>query len=211
MLPRGETLAEAGGQGQDALVPQGSRRIAVLGGSFDPPHVAHVLAALYVLLTGDVEEVLVVPVFEHAFGKRLAAFEDRVRLCELAFAGIPCVSISRVEATLPLPNRTLLTLERLQAERPDARFRLVVGSDVLGDAHKWHAFDRVTELAPLLVVPRAGFGDRVLLPEVSSTEVRELLARRDAGALRDLARLVPKAVLDDALSRGLYAADVSSP
>src|SRR4051812_50118580 len=57
--------------------------IALFGGSFDPPHVGHLLAAAYVLATEPVGELWLVPVNEHPFGKRLAApFEHRAALCE---------------------------------------------------------------------------------------------------------------------------------
>jgi nicotinate-nucleotide adenylyltransferase len=185
-----------------------AQRVALLGGSFDPPHVAHVLLAAYVLLMGEVDEVLVVPVCEHAFGKRLAPFADRVALCELAFAGLRQVRVSRVEEELPHPNRTLATLQRLKQQDPELRLRLLVGSDVLADAAKWHAFDEVVALAPLLVVPRPGHaaGEALVMPDVSSTRVRELLTQRgDPAALRELSALVPRAVLDYALENQLYA------
>jgi nicotinate-nucleotide adenylyltransferase len=188
-------------------VPESSgRRIAVLGGSFDPPHVAHVLLATFVLLLGEVDEVLVVPVFEHAFGKRLAPFEERLRLCELAFAPLRGVGVSRIEADLPRPNRTLVTLEHLAKARPDASFRLVVGSDVLLDAHKWYAFDELTRRAPLLIVPRAGYPHpgAAALPDVSSTFVRELLMRRDQAAVDELRGVVPSACLAYILEKNLY-------
>ena len=60
------------------------RRVAIFGGSFNPPHVAHALAVVYALSVAPIDEVLVVPVFRHPFSKELAPFEDRVRMCELA-------------------------------------------------------------------------------------------------------------------------------
>ncbi len=190
-------------------MPDGQHhRVALLGGSFDPPHVAHALLAAYVLMTGEIDEVLVVPVFEHAFGKRLAPFADRLALCELAFAALRAVTVSPVEAALPSPSRTLTTLQHLQQERPSAAFRLVVGSDVLADAPKWYAFDEVTRRAPLLVVPRPGYPHPggAVLPDVSSTRVRELLAKRSSDALAELRGLVPSACLAQILAKNLYAA-----
>jgi len=68
--------------------------VAIFGGSFDPPHISHVLAAVYASKVGGFEQVLVVPVFEHAFAKQLTPFAHRVALCEAAFAGIAGVSVS---------------------------------------------------------------------------------------------------------------------
>jgi len=184
---------------------------AVFGGSFDPPHVAHLLAASYVVAVAGCERVLVVPVHEHAFHKPLTAFEERVELCRACFCELPRVEVSTLEAELPKPNYTVRLLERLRSERPEEPLRLVVGSDVLPETERWHEFSRVQELAPPFVLTRRGYErpelGPALLPEVSSTRVRELLTRRgDPGAARELAWLVPKRVLERIAARGLYAA-----
>jgi nicotinate-nucleotide adenylyltransferase len=188
------------------------KSVAIYGGSFDPPHVSHVLAVVYALKTGGFERVLVVPVFEHAFHKQLTAFEHRTRMCELAFAGIAGVEVSRVERELQVPSLTLRTLEHLAAQHPYWQMRLLVGSDVLGDTAKWHAFDRVSELAPPYVVARPGYqhpdSRAALLPDVSSTRVREALAAVDDPAqLALLAVSVPSAVLSYITEHRLYASE----
>lgn len=180
-------------------------RVAIYGGSFDPPHVAHVLTAAYVLAVGGFSRVIVVPVFRHAFDKVLAPFEHRVRMCELAFAGLP-VEVSRVEAELAPPSYTLHTVERLVAEHPDWEPALVVGSDVLHESHKWHRFERLVALAPLFVVGRQGHAHPeappAVLPEVSSSEVRQLLA--EGTDARRLAAVVPLLVRQYVAAEGLY-------
>ncbi|HEY4107171.1 MAG TPA: nicotinate-nicotinamide nucleotide adenylyltransferase, partial [Polyangiaceae bacterium] len=157
------------------------KAVAIYGGSFDPPHISHVLAVVYALKVGGFDEVVVVPVFAHAFGKPLNPFEERVRLCELSFAGIAGVTVSTVERELQTPSRTLHTLEHLAKQHPDWQMRLLLGSDVLGETAKWHAFERITELAPPYIVARPGYEHpeacAALLPDISSTRVREALAR----------------------------------
>lgn len=183
--------------------------VAFYGGSFNPPHVAHVLTAAYVLSCFDVDQVVVAPVFEHAFDKALAPFDQRVALCELALAWLPGVQVSRIEETLDRPNFTLHTLQKLAAERPGDRLFLVVGSDVLFERPKWHAFDEVVALAPPIVLGRVGHehpeAPVPILPEVSSTRIRELLARPTTDSVeRELAALVPRAVLAHVRKHGLY-------
>src|SRR4051812_26752381 len=63
-------------------------RVAIFGGSFNPPHVGHQLAALWVLETAGVDELWFVPAFVHPFEKALAPFEDRRRMCERAAAAL---------------------------------------------------------------------------------------------------------------------------
>jgi nicotinate (nicotinamide) nucleotide adenylyltransferase len=99
-------------------------------------------------------------------------------MCELAMTPLRDVQISRIEATLPQPNRTLDTLEALASAHPGAHLRLVIGSDLLDETSHWHNFARIQALAPPIVVQRQGHlatSDAPALPEISSTEVRRRL------------------------------------
>ncbi len=160
--------------------------VAFYGGSFDPPHVGHVLAAAYLLAVAGFDRVLVVPVFEHAFAKPLLPFADRLSLCQLAFARLGGVQVSPIESELPHPNYTLDTLRALQQEHPDWQLRLVIGSDVLKETGQWRAFDEVRALAPLLVLGRHGYpapeAPLPVLPDISSSRLRAALATSSPGA-----------------------------
>src|SRR5262245_52962833 len=98
--------------------------IGLFGGSFNPPHVAHQLVALYVLETQPVDAVWIAPTFRHAFGKELASFADRVAMCRLAMAPLgERVVISEAEAELAarpgfVSSRTLHLVEMLRAQHP---------------------------------------------------------------------------------------------
>ena len=181
--------------------------VAVFGGSFNPPHIAHVLACALVLSVEEVDRVLVVPTYRHPFGKPLAPFDDRVRMCELAMGWVPGVEVSRVEEDLGGESRTLRTLERLKETHVDWRLRLVIGADIVAEAPRWLGFDTIAKLAPPIVLGRAkieapGAG-HVLLPEVSSTQVRAAIGR---GAWAEVEGLVPRAVLRHVRVQGLYGA-----
>jgi nicotinate-nucleotide adenylyltransferase len=180
--------------------------VCLFGGSFNPPHVAHVLAVAYVLSTEGVDQVLVIPCYRHPFNKELAPFEHRFAMCERAMSVLPRTTVSRVEQHLGGESRTLRTVEHLAAEHPDWRLRLLVGADILQEGRRWHAFERVTELAPPLVLGRAGVSSdgapRPLLPEVSSSAIRAALA---AGRRAELHALVPRDVLTYIEQHGLYA------
>ena len=181
------------------------RQTAILGGSFNPPHVAHVMATYWTLATQGVSEVWILPSYRHPFGKVLAPFEARVRMCELAAAPLRGLHVCTAEADLkddPLVGKTARTLEYLVEKHPDRRFTLVVGADIVADTPRWYRFDRVRELARVIVVGRAGeaaFGDGPVLPDVSSTVVRERLARGE-----DVSSLVPTGVLAYLKERELY-------
>ena len=188
-------------------------RVAVYGGSFDPPHVAHQLAIELVMSCGKVDRVLIVPVYEHAFQKSLAAFEHRVRMCELAMLDSGHAEVSSIESRLKHPNYTLDTLRALLAEHPDYELRLVVGADVLRDVAKWHKFDEVKRLAPVLPLGRAGVAcadaPPARLPDVSSSQIRRWLRGRPAASVSEplrsrLLQLLPEAVLRYIEENDLY-------
>ncbi|MGK4006062.1 nicotinate (nicotinamide) nucleotide adenylyltransferase [Sorangium sp. So ce1036] len=198
-----------------------ARRVAVFGGSFNPPHVAHVLAATYALSVAPIDEVLVVPVYRHPFSKELVPFEHRLAMCQLALGWLPRVSVSAVERDLGGESLTLRTLEHLAAAHPRWAMRLLVGADVLPDLPRWHRFDRIAQLAPPIVLGRSGFAASaaedlegagayaspglraadVRLPQISSSDIRRAFAAGDLDAVR---QRVPSAVLDYVLARGLY-------
>ncbi len=182
-----------------------ARSVAILGGSFNPPHVAHLMAAYWTLATGDVSEVWLLPAYVHPFGKELAPFDDRVRMCELAARGVRGVAVCTAERELvgdPLVGKTARTLEHLRAKHPDHAFSLVVGADILPETGSWYRWERVRELARIVIVGREGYPPvpgAPSLPAISSTEIRARLARGD-----DVSGLVPRKVLEYAAGRGLY-------
>ncbi len=178
--------------------------IALFGGSFNPPHLAHEMVCLYALETGLVDRVLMVPTFRHAFDKELVSFEDRFEMCRRAAALFgDRVEVSRIEEELGGESRTLRTLERLAADRPQARWRLVIGADILAETDSWYRWEDVVALAPPIVVGRGGYRNdtacRIIMPDFSSTEVRARLARGD-----DAVGLVSRSVMDYIAERGLY-------
>ncbi len=181
--------------------------VAIFGGSFNPPHLAHVLAVTVVLSRFDVARVLVVPTFQHPFSKALAPYEDRVRMCELAMGWLPRVEVSRVEEELGGESRTLRTIEHLKRTMPGTPLRFVMGADIVVESSKWFGFERITELAPPIILGRVGVdypgAPTPILPAISSTSVRARLGAPETST-HELEELVPKAVLEFALARGLY-------
>jgi nicotinate-nucleotide adenylyltransferase len=185
------------------------QRVAVFGGSFNPPHVAHLLAAVYALSTAPIDRV----------SKTLIDFEHRLAMCRLALGWVPRVEVSTVERELGGESLTLRLVEHLAAEHPELSLRLLIGADVLADLPKWHRFDRIAQIAPPLVLGRVGVvppedaGGRIghpggipmpsfpALPRVSSTEIRALVSAGDLDAVRGR---VPLSVLEYILSHGLY-------
>jgi nicotinate-nucleotide adenylyltransferase len=179
--------------------------VALLGGSFNPPHVAHLMVSQWVLTTQEVDQVWLLPSFAHPFGKALAPFADRVAMCELAVRSLRGAFVCPAEAELehdPLVGKTARTLEHLSVKHATYRFSLVIGADVLRDTAKWYRWDRVRELAGLIVVGREGYPPvegSPSFPAISSSAIRERIARGE-----DVSGLVPRRVLELVRERGLY-------
>jgi len=182
---------------------------AVFGGSFDPPHIGHLLAITAVLSLGRADDILMIPCVAHPFGKAAAPFDDRMAMCRLVAAEVPAgrAAVSDIERRRGLSGRTLDTLLAVRQEQPDRELRFLVGADILEEKDRWHRFDEIERLAPLIIVGRvagesrlAGAGG-VLLPvaEVSSTEVRRMIAARE-----DCSNLVIPPVLGYIDKKGLY-------
>src|SRR5580698_5766763 len=115
------------------------RTVALFGGSFNPPHVAHQLAVLWLLETQAIDELWFVPTFTHVFGKQLADYHHRVAMCELAAAALgQRARVSTVEAELArtpdfVASRTFDLLVHLEQAHPRVRFRLTIGADILAE------------------------------------------------------------------------------
>ncbi len=130
--------------------------LGIFGGSFDPPHVSHVLACLWALETGALDRIFVIPCLRHALGKQPAAsFEDRVEMCRLAVARLErWVEVLDIEGRRNEVSYTIDTIRLLQAKRPGHCWRLLIGEDILEQAPRWKMWEEVVRLAPPLVVPR---------------------------------------------------------
>jgi nicotinate-nucleotide adenylyltransferase len=180
----------------------------VFGGSFDPPHVGHVMAAAYAMSIGNLDQIIVVPTFQHPFEKNLAHFEHRLEMCMLAFDPIQNVKITAIEESLPTPSYMINTLEELFDEACAAsvneieEMRLVIGNDCLGEKDKWKDWDKIEELAPPFVIPRHVDKEEYnYLPDVSSSMIRSMceLSRWD-----EIYQRVPISVVDYIRVHKLY-------
>lgn len=183
----------------------------LFGGSFDPPHRAHVLVVAWALMEGLLDRVAVIPTARHAFGKQPGApFADRVAMCERAFSIFPeqRVVVDPIEGRREGTSYMIDTLRELERRHPGVAFRLIVGSDVADDLPRWREGEEVVRRAPPIVVPRqlVTEGDSAptpgALPLLSSTDVRRALETGN-----DIGPLVPRAVADYIRARGLYGTD----
>jgi nicotinate-nucleotide adenylyltransferase len=193
-------------------------RVGILGGTFDPVHVAHLILAEHAREALALDEVLFIPAGEpwRKSGRTIAPAEHRLAMLRLAVEGNEAFGISDIELRRSGPTYTADTLESLAGERLDDEFYFIVGADALADLPSWHEPARIVAHAVLAVAPRElqevnvaalnlpGLAARIEafpLPrvDISSTDIR---ARVAAGA--SIRYLVPETVGRYIREQGLY-------
>jgi len=179
-------------------------KTALFGGSFNPPHMGHQFACLYMLEGLGAQAVWLVPTFRHPFGKVLEAYEHRLQMCRLmARPFADRVVVDDVERRLGGDGRTIDLLTHLLAREPERQFHLVIGADVSKETASWHKWDEITKMVPVLIIGRGGIDAErstpIALPSLSSTDVREKLRQHD-----DVSGLVPQSVFAYIQEHRLY-------
>ncbi len=132
-------------------------RIAVFGGTFDPPHNGHIQIAKAAIQAGIAERVLFVPAYKppHKTQHKISDFKHRLAMLELALNGLGCVEISTMEAKRSnKPSYTCNTMEELSAAHPENEYLLLIGGDSLRQLHTWHRAAELVEKWELAVYPR---------------------------------------------------------
>lgn len=207
------------------LSKQGAR-IGIMGGTFDPIHVGHLLLAEQVYDALELDGVLFVPAGNPSFkqDRKVSSAQDRLAMVELAVADNPHFAVSDMEVRREGVTYTVDTLEALGEELPsDVRLFFIMGSDTLATLHHWRSADRLAGLATFVgvdrpgdvtvsddelgVLARAGFDvEMVQVPafEVSSSEVRRRLA-----AGKSVRYLMPLAAIEYLEEHGMYRGETS--
>ena len=131
-------------------------RIGLFGGSFDPPHAAHVALVKAAVSQLALDELLVLPT-GHAWHKSrtLSAAEHRLAMAELAFAGVERVLVDPREILRAGPSYTVDTLREIKLEEPGAELFLVIGEDQARSLTTWHDWEEIPKLAIICVAARA--------------------------------------------------------
>jgi len=192
------------------------RRIGVMGGTFDPIHHGHLVAASEVAYNFDLDEVVFVPTGQPYQKERrvVSAAEDRYLMTVIATASNPRFSVSRVDIDRPGPTYTIDTLKDLRAKaEPADELYFITGADALAEILTWHDADELFSLAHFVGCTRPGHllsdkglpDGKVSLVEIpalsiSSTECR---ARVETG--EPVWYLVPDGVVQYIAKRALYS------
>lgn len=186
-------------------------RVGILGGTFNPPHIGHLICGQEALVGLGLERVVLVPAGlpPHKAVPEDPGVEVRVELCRLAVAGDERFAVSRVEADRPGPSYTVDTLRALRAADPEAELIFIMGGDMAHFLPEWHQPEAVLELATLGVAEREevkrgdilarlaglpGARERIRFFDMPRVDVSSSLIRRRAAAGLPVRYLVPDPV-----------------
>lgn len=196
-------------------------RVGVMGGTFDPIHHGHLVAASEVLSVFGLEEVVFVPTGQpwQKAGRSVSPAEHRYLMTVIATASNPRFTVSRVDIDRDGPTYTIDTLRDLAVQRPEAELYFITGADALAQILSWKDVEELFALAHFIGVTRPGHAlddaglpaERVSLMEVpamaiSSTDCRTRVTRGEP-----VWYLVPDGVVQYIAKYGLYRGAVGAP
>ena len=192
-------------------------RLGVMGGTFDPIHHGHLVAASEVAAALNLDQVIFVPTGEPWQKTQVTNSEDRYLMTVIATASNPRFNVSRVDIDRDGPTYTVDTLRDIQAVYPDADLFFITGADAIAQILTWRDVDQIWNKAKFVAVSRPGHQltlpphpegaiETLVIPAlaISSTDIRQ---RAKAG--KPVWYLVPDGVVQHIAKHGLYQ-DVKS-
>jgi nicotinate-nucleotide adenylyltransferase len=191
------------------------KRIGIMGGTFDPIHHGHLVAASEVGHNFSLDEVIFVPTGQpwQKNGRKVSPAEDRYLMTVIATASNPRFSVSRVDIDRPGETYTIDTLRDLRAQRgPDAEFFFITGADALAQMISWRDADELFKMARFVGCTRPGHtltipdlpSDRISLVEIPALAISSTECRERVRAGQPIWYLVPDGIVQYISKRQLY-------
>jgi nicotinate-nucleotide adenylyltransferase len=197
-------------------------RIGILGGTFNPPHLGHLVCAQEAYVQLDLDRVMLIParIPPHKPVEEEPGPEHRLELCQLAVQDDDRFTVSDIEMVRDGPSYTVDTLEELTSHDPDNELFLIVGGDVAAGLPQWHQPQRVLALARLAIAQRRGTTrasiqaaldqlhgqHRARFFRMPRIGVSSTLVRQRVGARQPIRYFVPDPLIDYIDQHRLYAA-----
>lgn len=194
------------------------RRIGIMGGSFNPVHIGHMIVASYIAQWGGLDEVWLTLSPQNPFKQgdnALLPDDVRMEMLRLAVGDDPMLRVCDVELSMPRPSYTVDTLRCLSSRYPDCDFKLIVGSDNWQSFSRWREPDEIIGRYGLIVYPRPGYPicgphdvDGVSVVDAPQVELSSTFIRDAIEAGRDMNFFLPSGVYQYILSHGLYGSRI---
>ncbi len=193
----------------------GDVRKGILGGTFNPPHLAHLIVAHEVREALELDEIVMIPTHDHPFkGAAVAEPRHRAAMTELAVAGDTGLSADRIEVQRGGTSYTVETLRALRAREPETEWSLIIGRDNLEELPQWRESEALPELANVVVTtrgrdeaaPRLPYAGRCTFVPVPAIEISSTSVRARVAAGRSIRYWVPAGVEAYIREHSLYGA-----
>jgi nicotinate-nucleotide adenylyltransferase len=190
-------------------------KIGIYGGTFNPPHIGHLIVAERVHTELPLDEIIFIPSFisPHKQVGESELADHRLAMTKLAVSDNPKFKYSDIEIVKKETSYTIHTLERLKHDHPADSFFLIIGMDNYLTFHLWKEPNRILELATLVVMNRPNFPKQVnevigtkntLFVDVPSIDISSSEIRRRVQEKRSIHYLVPNSVEEYIISNGLF-------
>ncbi|CAN5831047.1 nicotinate-nucleotide adenylyltransferase [soil metagenome] len=188
------------------------RSIGVFGGTFDPPHLGHLIVAADVCVALELDRLLFIPaaVPPHKLAQVEATAEQRLEMVRAAVRGDARFEVDDLELRRPGPSFTVDTLHTLRTRFPESRLYFLIGADALREIHSWREPEEVARLAQLIVFARDGqqaptmHGISAQPVPVTRVDISASEIRRRVRAGIPIRYLVPDAVREIVERENLY-------
>lgn len=196
-------------------------KIAILGGSFDPPHAGHAAVAKRLLKLFNFDEVWLMPCFSHPFNKNLSASDKRLEMTK--YLENDNVRVSDLEIRKKSTSYTINALKFLAKKRPKDKFCWIIGTDQVRDFRKWKDWQEIINKFKLIIVPRTNFkkaeielkniAKKVVAPknivlinrkEFPPIYISSILIRKKIKEKKSISNLVPKKVEKYIIQNKIY-------
>ncbi|WP_050615841.1 nicotinate-nucleotide adenylyltransferase [Bacillus testis] len=144
------------------------RRVGILGGTFDPPHIGHVILANEVRSALQLDEVRFMPNHTPPHKKKTESIsnDERLKMLELSIAGEPYFKLEKIELQSPGPSYTYNTMKQLKEKEPDTEFFFIIGSDMIEYLPKWYRIEELVELVTFVGVKRPSYSSETPYPVI---------------------------------------------
>lgn len=188
-------------------------KLGVFGGTFDPPHVGHLIAAQDALITLDLDRVLFVPARTppHKQHKSVTPAPVRLRMLVEATAGDERFEVSDIELRREGPSYTVDTLRELRSAHPQSELYLLLGVDQVREFGTWREPQTILQLAHLAMLARGGVEEVpstdivVQCVPVTRVDISSTMIRKRVAAGQSITYLVPASVEKIVAAEGLYS------
>jgi len=186
------------------------KKVCIFGGTFNPPHIGHLIMANEVYHALEFDEIRFMPnaIPPHKEANELCTVKQRLEMVHIAVKPFPYFSVETIELDRGGISYTYDTMDELQKREPDTKFSFLIGGDMIAYLEKWYRIDELTKLVQMVGVKRPGYELKtkyqVTLIEAPQIDLSSTMLRKRISDHKDVSLLVPHEVQEYIRQEYLY-------